>query len=361
MSNRHVDCSHPALSRRDFMIATSSVCAGVMLGWVPPARAGSGHEHDWDWLIGNWDVWHRRLKERLVGSTDWEEFGGKSALWLSLGGLGTVDDNIVDLPAGSYRGVTIRAFDPGSQNWSIWWLDGRNPTHIDPPVIGRFTGDSGTFIGRDTFKGVPIVMRFRWNEIHGKRPWWEQAFSTDDGANWEVNWRNYFTRTSDRASPLARLADAPRDWDFLVGSWKVRHRRLDRRLAGSREWKTFDGTLVNWPILGGHGNVGDNVMNFPDTLVRGVGFRAFDPATREWCSWWLDGRTPTSISPALRGRFENGIGTFVGHEQADGRSVRTRVQWFVTNPDAPRWEQSSSADDGRTWETHWISEFSRQA
>jgi len=27
------------------------------------------HAHDWDWLIGNWDVWHRRLKDRLAGST----------------------------------------------------------------------------------------------------------------------------------------------------------------------------------------------------------------------------------------------------------------------------------------------------
>jgi hypothetical protein len=29
-----------------------------------------------DFLIGDWRVAHRRLKERLVGSTTWEEFGG---------------------------------------------------------------------------------------------------------------------------------------------------------------------------------------------------------------------------------------------------------------------------------------------
>src|SRR3546814_9649438 len=92
---------------------------------------------DWRWLVGNWDVWHRRLKERLAGSDDWAEFGGKSACWPTLGGLGTIDDNILGLTNGEYRGFGIRAFDPAPRTWSIWWVDGRNPTRIDPPVVGR--------------------------------------------------------------------------------------------------------------------------------------------------------------------------------------------------------------------------------
>src|SRR3546814_5783810 len=76
-------------------------------------------------------------------------FGGKSACWPTLGGLGTIDDNILDLPDGEYRGFGIRAFDPATRTWSIWWVDGRNPTRIDPPVVGRFDGDEGVFNGRD--------------------------------------------------------------------------------------------------------------------------------------------------------------------------------------------------------------------
>src|SRR3546814_10152055 len=87
------------------------------------------------------------LKERLAGSDDWAEFGGKSACWPTLGGLGTIDDNILDLPDGEYRGFGIRAFDPATRTWSIWWVDGRNPTRIDPPVVGRFDGDEGVFNG----------------------------------------------------------------------------------------------------------------------------------------------------------------------------------------------------------------------
>jgi hypothetical protein len=353
-----------SLDRREFI--GSALGGALALGMLPLAAAqlnqpGSAHATDWDWLVGQWDVWHSRLKDRLVGSNEWQEFGGESAFLLTMGGLGNVDDNSLELPAGSYRGLSIRAFDPTSGKWAIWWLDGRNPTHIEPPVLGGFEGDTGTFIGRDTFKGRPIVMRFRWNEVHSARPWWEQAFSTDDGKTWEINWRNYFTRTSAQATSLPKLANAPTDWDFLVGRWSVRHRRLRQRLVGSNAWDDFGGTLVNWPVLGGHGNVGDNVMEFPDQTVRGVGLRAFDPATKQWLSWWLDGREPATIGAPLRGTFVDGVGTFIGDETIGERQIKTRVQWSRITQRSARWEQASSADAGKTWETNWISDFVRQA
>ena len=31
---------------------------------------------DFDFLIGSWNIQHRRLKERLKGCTEWEEFEG---------------------------------------------------------------------------------------------------------------------------------------------------------------------------------------------------------------------------------------------------------------------------------------------
>ncbi len=156
-----------------------------------PAR--TGHEHDWDWLVGSWNVRHRRLKARLAGSTEWEEFDGTSVLWLALGGLGTVDDNLLELPGGTYRAVGIRAFDPDERRWSIWWLDARTPT-IEPPVRGGFEDGVGTFIGDDTLDGRPITVRFQWSQITPTSAHWEQAFSPDGGESWETNWIMEFTR-----------------------------------------------------------------------------------------------------------------------------------------------------------------------
>src|SRR6185437_4532633 len=95
------------------------------------------HAHDFDFLVGKWRVHHRRLKARLAGSHDWVEFEGTSQLWLTMDGRGTVDDNFIGLPGDPYRAMGTRGYDPKTQTWAIWWLDGRDPDRLDPPVIGN--------------------------------------------------------------------------------------------------------------------------------------------------------------------------------------------------------------------------------
>jgi hypothetical protein len=158
------------------------------------SKPNSGAPHDWDFLVGHWTVKHRRLKARLADSTEWEEFNGTSVLTLILDGAGTFDENVIGLPSGTYRAVGIRAYDPQTSQWSIWWLDGRYPTAIDPPVRGGFKDGVGTFMGDDTFNGRPIKVRFLWSQITDRSAHWEQAFSPDGGATWETNWMMDFER-----------------------------------------------------------------------------------------------------------------------------------------------------------------------
>ena len=150
--------------------------------------------NDFDFFIGKWRVHHRRLKERLAHSNDWEEFEGTSTVQKILGGLGNMDDNVIELPSGTYRAATIRTYDPAKQRWTIWWIDSRDPGHLDPPVVGRFEKGAGTFYAEDEFKGKPIRVRYLWN-ASPKTPHWEQAFSDDGGKTWETNWTMDFTRT----------------------------------------------------------------------------------------------------------------------------------------------------------------------
>jgi hypothetical protein len=325
-----------------------------------PARSAADPAADWQWLVGNWDVWHERLRGRLEGSTTWDEFSGRSNCWLTLGGLGTIDDNLLHLPAGTYRAVGVRAFDPDTRHWAIWWLDGRIAGKLDPPVRGSFNGSEGEFQGPDVHKGRPVTVRFRWHDIHSRRPHWDQAYSPDAGATWEINWRNYFTRTSATPTPLPLdrgeiVAAEAADWRFLVGHWKVRNRR--RTPAGS--WEEFDSTLHNWPVMGGLGNVSDNLFHDPGGTWRGMSVRAFDAEARLWRSWWLDGRQPRDIAPALAGRFTGDVGTLVGEADVAGSNVRTRSRWTRSAGGKPQWEQARSSD-GQRWDTHWTAEFERQ-
>ncbi|HEY8618171.1 DUF1579 domain-containing protein [Phenylobacterium sp.] len=184
-------------TRRSVLAASVLAGAATALpatGQPALAPRPTGHEQDFAWLAGRWKVRHRRLKGRLVGSTEWEPFEGTSTCWLTLGGLGTCDDNVIELPAGTYRAMGIRAFDAKTGKWAIWWLDERYADRIEPPVFGGFANGVGTFEGDDTLNGKAIKVRFQWSRITKTSARWEQAFSSDGGKTWETNWEMDFTR-----------------------------------------------------------------------------------------------------------------------------------------------------------------------
>jgi hypothetical protein len=77
---------------------------------MPPA--------DFDPLVGTFTVAHRRLRQRLVGSDDWDHFNGTSTSHVILGGFGLVEDNVINLPGDSYRAIGLRSFDPTTGRWA---------------------------------------------------------------------------------------------------------------------------------------------------------------------------------------------------------------------------------------------------
>ena len=157
------------------------------------APPDDGRSH-FDFLAGCWTVAHRRRRERLAGSDHWEEFAGLCESRPIIGGLGNIDDNLLELPAGTYRAATLRLFAPATRLWSISWIDSR-AMRLEPPVHGRFENGSGSFLGDDLLGGRPIKVRFVWSDITADSARWEQAFSADGGATWEINWIMDFRRS----------------------------------------------------------------------------------------------------------------------------------------------------------------------
>ncbi|MDK1285765.1 DUF1579 domain-containing protein [Pseudoalteromonas umbrosa] len=149
---------------------------------------------DFDFIIGDWQVKHRRLKDILNGSQEWIEFEGQSSTVKTLGGFGNVEDNHLHMPSESIRAKAIRSYNSETNEWSIWWLDGRNPGAMDTPVVGQFTDGVGRFYADETYNGVTVKVRFVWDSTNPDMPTWQQAFSKDNGETWEVNWKMEFTR-----------------------------------------------------------------------------------------------------------------------------------------------------------------------
>ena len=150
--------------------------------------------HAFDLRNGHWLVHHRRLKERLMGSHEWIEFDGSQNEWPLMNGYSNVDENTFKMPGGEFKGVTLRAYDSRTGEWSIWWLDGREPGQVDTPVKGRFENGVGIFYSDDTLRGKPVRVRFAWSNITAEGAHWEQAFSADGGKTWETNWTSDFRK-----------------------------------------------------------------------------------------------------------------------------------------------------------------------
>ena len=149
-----------------------------------------------------------------------------------------------------------------------------------------------------------------------------------------------------------------RAFDFLIGSWTVRHRRLEHRLVGDTHWQSFGGTMRAQPILAGQGNFDEHVIDLPGGLYRASTLRIFHADTGQWEIRWIDGRDP-KLDPPMTGAFSSGVGTFHGESAVAGKPARARFLWSRISESFARWEQAFSPDSGASWETNWIMEFIR--
>ena len=151
--------------------------------------------------------------------------------------------------------------------------------------------------------------------------------------------------------------DGRRDFDFIHGRWQVQNERLVQRLAGSEEWEVFLAKDECRPLLGGLGNL-EEFHTAWDSGYEGLALRLYDLASRQWRIHWSSNRSGT-LDPPMCGRFENGVGTFYGHDHHDGQPVRVRFLWEHSSANTAHWQQAFSTDDGASWETNWHMWFRR--
>ena len=115
------------------------------------------------------------------------------------------------------------------------------------------------------------------------------------------------------AATRAEQPDGQRDFDFFMGAWTVRHRRLKERLKGSTAWEEFEGTVVARPVWGGRANVDELEAHSPSGRVQGLTLRLYDPASRQWRLYWANGAKGILDQPMV-GAFREGQGEFFSHE-----------------------------------------------
>lgn len=153
-------------------------------------------QHDFDFLVGTWNVHHHRLNERLAGCTEWSEFESQSVGKMILGGSGNFDETAFAWGGTTVYGCTIRLFNPLTHEWTLTWSDSATGV-LFPPQTGRFEDGIGHFYGLEPCNGRTVLTRFIWSGISATTARWEQAFSADGGGSWETNWIMTFAKSTD--------------------------------------------------------------------------------------------------------------------------------------------------------------------
>jgi hypothetical protein len=180
-----------------WLLASLSLPVFAQASDVPetPQTSRSG-AHDFDFEHGEWRVHHRVKRSDANG---WSEFDGTCRDRGLIDGSANVEEHTFRRSTGVGYGIAIRAYDPKSAQWAVWWIDGRAPHGaMDPPVKGRFDKGVGTFYSDSIVDGKTIRTRYLWSHITASSARWEQANSLDDGKTWDTNWIMDFQRTTSR-------------------------------------------------------------------------------------------------------------------------------------------------------------------
>lgn len=175
-----------------------------------PSRPAPGDgRHDFDFHVGNWRTHLRRLQRPLSGSTTWVEYEGTTAVRKVWDGRANLVELEVDGPAGHIEGLSLRLYNPESRQWSLNFSNSRGGT-LSPPTIGAFKDGRGVFFNQDTLDGRAIFVRFVITPLTPDSIRFEQSFSDDAGATWEVNWIATDTRVKEeRAARRGGSRTAP--------------------------------------------------------------------------------------------------------------------------------------------------------
>lgn len=148
------------------------------------------------------------------------------------------------------------------------------------------------------------------------------------------------------------------DFDFAIGKWKTQLKRLKGPLSGSNTWLEYEGTTTCRKVWDGRANILELDVSGPAGRIEALSLRLYNPEAKQWSLNFANVRIGTTSNPAI-GEFRNGRGEFYNQDTLNGRSILVRFVIFDITPDSAHYEQSFSADGGKTWEVNWIATDTR--
>lgn len=156
----------------------------------------------------------------------------------------------------------------------------------------------------------------------------------------------------------AKSRDGQHDFDFEIGTWKTKLKRLMNPLTGSTTWVEYEGTTVVRKVWDGRANLVELDVSGLSGRIEGLSLRLYNPESHQWSLNFSNVKGGVMTTPTI-GEFKNGRGEFYSQETLDGRAILVRFVISDITPNSCHFEQAFSDDGGKTWEVNWIATDTR--
>lgn len=154
------------------------------------------------------------------------------------------------------------------------------------------------------------------------------------------------------------LRDGQHDFDFNIGTWHTHIRRILDPLSGLNASIELDGTVTVRKIWGGRAQLEEIEADGPNGHWEGLTLFLYNPQAHQWSQTFASSKDGTLTTP-LVGSFKDGRGELYSQDTIGGRSILVRGVWSEITPTSHKYEESYSADGGRTWAPAFIGNLTR--
>lgn len=331
------------------------------LGWPSPSIAatarGEDQQHAFDFHFGTWKTEIKSRDVTAAGVGKWTTFTGTvidQPLWNGKANLEKIE---ASGPGCHFQGLTLFLYSPESGQWSEQFAGSGDGT-MQPPTYGEFKDGRGVFHGWTESDGKKVLEQDIWSNITPNSYHYEIASSFDGGKTWVTNFVAQLTRLKkapDYDTHTTPGTGPEHDFDFNMGRWSTRIQAALHPLSSPGAKSGLNGTHEVYRVWDDWANIGQLEVDGPDGHhIEDLALRLYDRKTQQWRVYLANSASGTLAAP-LVGEFKGGVGTFVGMDEVDGKTVLTRNVWSDITTTSCKQDWSVSTDGGKTWVSTWAS------
>lgn len=153
------------------------------------------------------------------------------------------------------------------------------------------------------------------------------------------------------------IAEKQRQFDFWLGEWDVNLRVRQKDLSWKDQHRS---TARIYSILGGKAIL--ELWSEGERGLNGYSLRYYNPAKNKWDMWLNWPSNNQSATNGMECVFRHNRAECFSKRKIDpGTNLISRYTFSDVQANSIRWDDAYSRDEGKTWSSNWIMEFSRRS